>query len=447
MKVLLIQPKFKTHLITPPLGLGYLASSLLTDGHNVKLLDCVAKNIDVIREIQSFRPDFIGITILSASYTASIRLIKEIKQFSNAKIVIGGQHPTALPEQSLKDTNADYCIIGEGEETFKELCSNSNVYSISGLAINSNNIISFTKERNLIKDINSIPFPAWNLIKPEMYPPSPHGAFYKYFPIAPIITTRGCPYDCLFCASKNMWKGKLRIRNASNVVDEIELLNKGYGIKEFHFEDDNLTFSKSHAMDICEEIVERKLKIVWACPNGVRIDKLDHELIHAMKRAGCYQLSFGIESGNQQILDSINKHLKLEIVPDIIDQVKSEGIITNGFFIIGLPDDTIETVEDTINFALKVPFDRVQFSRFMPLPGTQPFNEWYKPNFDWDMINLVGETTYNSKYLTSKEIAELQQKAFRKFYFRPSVMLKTFSSIKLNQVIWLVKRTGDYKLW
>jgi len=448
MKIILIQPKFNTHLITPPLGLGYIAGSLIKDGHNVKLLDCIKEDIDVLKEIRETSPDFIGITILSISYGVAIKLIKDIRKNSDTKIVIGGAHVSALPEQSLKDTEADFAVIGEGEETFRELCSNNDYKNINGLAFRKDEEIIINKPRDLIKDIDSIPFPAWEIINPDTYPPTPHGAFYKHFPIAPITTTRGCPFNCIFCASKCTWKQKLRVRSAKNVVDEIEYLNKKFGIQEFHFEDDNFTFSRSHVVDVCNEILERKLNIVWACPNGVRIDKLDYEIVSLMKKSGCYQLSFGIESGSQEIINSINKHMDLKIVPNVVKMVKSLGIKTCGFFIVGLPEDTKETIEETINFSISVPFDVAQFSRFIPLPGTKPFDDWYKDNFDWNMINHVGDkSTYRTKNLTTKEIISLQKKAFWRFYLRPKTILKVIISMKPIQYYWFVKRIADYKLW
>jgi len=447
MKILLIQPKLHTHVVTPPLGLGYLASTLINEGHEVKLLDCIAFNIDIFKTIKEFIPDFIGLTVLTISYNVVINLIKDIKASGcTAKIVIGGPHVSALPTQCLKDTHADFCIIGEGEITFKELCSNNNYKEINGLAYFNEGVITVNPQRELIKNINTIPFPAWNIIKPNEYPPTPHGAFYKRFPVAPIITTRGCPYNCTFCASKCIWKQKLRVRSAINVVDEIEYLNSEFGIKEFHFEDDNFTFSKVHVVNVCNEIIKRKLDITWTCPNGVRIDKLDKEIIHTMKQAGCYQLSFGIESGNQKILDSINKHLNLKIVPDIIENIKQEGMTVCGFFIIGLPEDTEKTIEDTINFALSTKFDRVQFNRFIPLPGTEPFDSWYneQSDFDWDMT--CWQSTYKTVNLSNDEISKLQQKAFRKFYLRPKIIFKIIREIKLIQYYWILKRMKDYKM-
>jgi len=272
---------------------------------------------------------------------------------------------------------------------------------------------------------------------------APHGAFVKKFPVAPIITTRGCPFNCSFCASKCMWMQKLRFRNPIRVVDEIELLNKQYGVKEFHFEDDNFTANKNHAMKVCQEIIRRNLDIVWACPNGVRIDTLDEQLLRIMKKSGCYLLAFGIETGSQEIADNMNKHLDLSKVPEKLKMVRDAGIETWGFFIIGLPGDNVKTISKTIDFAVSNAFRRAQFCIFTPLPGSEIFSKMENKDYDWDKFNF-----FNTAYCTSlqeKEIQELHKKAFRKFYLRPSIIFGLIRNLKLRQVKWLLKRAADYK--
>lgn len=457
-KIILIHPKYDTHIVTPHLGLGYLASTLLKEGHEVSIIDCVAEGIPhehVINTIKKEEPDIIGITIMSMFYKNAGELIRMIRNTTDAKIVIGGPHVSALPEYSLRGTGADFAIVGEGEDTFKELVAKieqgSAVHSdIAGICFWSGNTVIVTSPRHLIEDLDTIPFPAWHLIHPEKYPPSPHGAFYKRFPTAPIITTRGCPFDCSFCSSKSTWKRKLRVRSAKNVVDEIEMLVRDFGIKEFHFEDDNFTFSKQHAMDVCNEIIKRNLDIVWACPNGVRIDKLDKELIEKMKMSGCYLLAFGIESGSQTILDKANKKLDIRLVPKVVDMAKTAGIETWGFFLIGLPGDNRETVNATINFATSLPLDRAQFSNFVPLPCTAIFDEWLNKNngrLNWDKMYYTGDAVYETDGLTSKELTALQKKAFRVFYLRPRIFFNILLNAKPRQYYWLLKRIMNYKLY
>jgi len=455
-KIILIHPKYETHIITPSLGLGYLAATLINEGHKVNIIDCVARNIsheNVIKTIKKEAPDIVGITIMSMFYKNALELIQMIQNNVNVKIIIGGPHVSALPEHSLIESKADFAIVGEGEETLKELVAKMNQeheYSkILGICFWSDNKVVTTPPRPLIANLDTIAKPAWHLISPDTYPPSPHGGFYERHPTAPIITTRGCPFNCTFCASKCTWKRKLRTRSAINVVDEIEFLINNFGIKEFHFEDDNFTFSKEHAMKVCNEIIKRKLDIVWACPNGVRIDKLDKELITRMKQSGCYLLAFGIESGSQTILDKANKKLDLKIVSTIINMTNDIGIKTWGFFLIGLPGDTNETIEATIKFSLSLPLDRAQFSNFIPLPGTDIYNEWSvnkNNNINWNNMYFTGNAVFETEELTSNELTSLQKKAFRSFYLRPTILIKTILNMKPRQYRWFLKRILSYKL-
>ena len=290
--------------------------------------------------------------------------------------------------------------------------------------------------------------PAWDLMPPKEYPPAPHGAVVKRFPVAPIVTTRGCPFNCAFCASKCIWHRKLRFRSAKNLVDEIELLVNEYGVRELHFEDDNFTANREHALSICNEITKRKLDITWACPNGVRIDELDQELLIRMRESGCYLLAFGLESGSQMILDGVNKKLDINMVQEVIRMVKDVGITTWGFFIIGLPGETKQTARETIEFAKRMPLDRAQFCMFTPLPGSDAYDEWVKrekiEDFEWEKFNFYS-VVYESDSLQKKDLAELQRKAFREFYFRPKILFNLVKNIKPQQIRWLLRRMLAYK--
>lgn len=450
MKIILVLPKFETHIVTPPLGLGYLAASLRKNGHNVILLDCVLKDIRLqkFKEIlKKEKPDFVGVNAMTSYYNSAKKYALEAKK-SGCLVCLGGPHVSALPKESLQDSGADFVLIGESDITLPSLISaieNKTSFSrIDGLAFKKGKKIIVNKKLELIKNIDDLPIPAWDLMDPRVYPIAPHGAFVKKFPVAPIITTRGCPFNCSFCASKCIWMQRLRFRNPIKVVDEIELLNKKYGVKEFHFEDDNFTANKNHAMAVCNEIIRRNLKIVWACPNGVRIDMLDEELLKIMKKSGCYLLAFGIETGSQKIADKVNKHLDLSKVPEKLRMVRNVGIETWGFFIVGLPGDTVETINQTIDFAVNNPFKRAQFCIFTPLPGSEIFSKMeHNKEYDWDNFNFFN--TVYSEGISGKQIQELHKKAFRKFYLRPAIIFALVKNLKLKQIKWLFKRAIAYK--
>lgn len=454
MKILLISPSFNVHTIAPPLGLGYIASILLENGYKVKILDPSKKKLsidDLIDIILALKPDLVGLSILTSRYNLSKELIAKIKEkLPQTKIVIGGVHVSALPEASVKDLKADYGVIGEGEYTLLELLDclreKNTVKNILGLAYQHNGTIKINPKRPHIADLNSIPFPAWELMKPKDYPPMPHQFFFKKYPTAPIMTTRGCPHTCKFCAAESIWGRKYRMRTAKNIVDEIELLITKYGVKEIHIEDDNFTLIKKHAMDVCNEIIKRKLNIVWKCPNGVRADTLDNELLEKMKESGCYQLAFGIESGNQEILNNLNKKLDLKKIPKLVKAVKAAGIEIHGFFILGLPGETYETAMETIRYSKSIGLDVANYATLAYLPGSAIFNDWIKQrkndSIDWSNINYY--TPQPTASLTSNQLKKIQRKALLGFYLSPKVLYNHIKKLKLKQIPYLPRAIFDY---
>ncbi|MCK4792258.1 MAG: cobalamin-dependent protein [Desulfobacteraceae bacterium] len=452
--ILLIHPygsPEKSFSIVPSLGLGYIASALIAKGHHVDIVDCLHKGIKppiLLKIIKDSKPDLIGITIFSLFFYEAKETIDAIKKELDIPIVVGGPHVSALPELTMRESKADFAVIGEGEVTIAELVDvlfsgNKDFSKVKGIGYKKNGEIKINGRRDLVKDLDAIPFPAWGEIRPEGYPPFPHGTFYKRFPFAPIMTTRGCPYECSFCASSVTWEKSLRKRSPKKIVDEMEFLVKNHGIREFHFEDDNLTVSKEHVMGVCHEILDRKLDIVWSCPNGVRLDCLDRERIDLMKASGCYMLAIGFESGDQGILDRAQKKLDLTRVFETVKMIKNAGIDIMGFFIIGLPLETKETARKTIEFAKKMPIDYAKFHNFVPLPGTPLFREWFNNQngqIEWGKSKLFGDAVFDTSSLSSKELTKLQKRAHLEFYSRPSIFIRTLLKIKPRQLKWIASR-------
>jgi len=454
MRVLLLQPKYKDTWASSPLGLGYIASVLEADGHDVNFLDLTLTPLSdekFKKYVNQINPGLIGISLMCRALPETRRMVAKIREVSNAPICLGGPQPTTLSEFTLEYTKADFAAIGEGEITLKELVhylaeGKDNLSGISGLAFFQDNKVIINKPREHIKNLDQIPFPAWHLMPPSEYKIAPVLSHVKRYPIAPIVTTRGCPYRCNFCGGPTIWGRTFRMRSSKNVVDEIELLMKEYGVKEFFISDDNFTLIKEHTTEICKEILRRKLDIPWACPGGVRIDRLDHELLQIMKKAGCHLLGFGIESGDQEILVRAKKNLDLKSVSKVIKEAKEAGITTYGFFIMGLLGETPQTLRRTIDFAKSLPLDRAWFNILVPYPGTEIFNEFTRgrtlDEVDWENIDAAtGMITSGIEYpeLTAEDLVHWQRKAVREFYLRPKIIIDVLKNIRYSSLKTMVQ--------
>ncbi|MBF0289800.1 MAG: radical SAM protein [SAR324 cluster bacterium] len=439
MKILLISPKYNAHIIAPHLGLGYLSSSLKKDGHQVLVMDG-------LREEIQYDPkdwDLVGITAMSTYFPEAVAEAKRAKSYG-LKTIIGGPHTIAIPRQSLIDAAADYACVGEGEITLRQLASELPLSEVEGLLYWENGEIKQSSPKQFHKQIDDFGQPDWNSIDPRSYPFAPHGMIARAFPLAPIITSRGCPYRCTYCSAPITAGKGMRYRDPVQVVDEIEMLIKNYGVREIQIEDDNFTIKRSHTVAICEEILKRNIKVFWSLPNGVRIDRLDRELIRLMKRSGCYLMALGIESANQRILDMVKKRLNQKIVKDMVQEVVDAGIEAWGFFMVGFPGETREEILNTINFGLTLPLTRAQFTKTTPLPGTEMYDIWVQDyaggeQIDWATFNYY-QFSADWSQVTPSELANLQKWGHFRFYSRPSRFFNIIRHLRLDQYRTAFKR-------
>lgn len=450
MKIVLVRPNFESHIITPPLGIGYLSAYLKKNGVDSVIIDGLRDKLsqeEIFDKILSEKPDAVGITCLTAFYNKVVDLAKLVKK-SNIKCIIGGVHPTFMPRETLSDSGADFVVCGEGELALLKLAKNNfvnenirGVYSIDSLK---DSIEINRAER--IENLDDLPFPDWEQINPNSYPKAPHGAVVKNFPIGIIMTSRGCPYECAFCASPKFYGRSIRFRTPGNVVDEIKYLVDKFGIREVHFEDDNLTLRREHIVEICDLIIKNGIKISWACPNGIRADKVDDKLLDLMIMAGCYYFSYGIESANPQILQNIKKRETIESIERAIEMAAKKGISCQGFFIFGLPGETRETIKESIEFAKRSKLSRAQFLILDVLPGSELWDT-LKGKFvpRWDK-NSVREPEWIPDNLSREELLEAQSAALRQFYFRPKIFLAMLKFVNLKQIGYLFQRFKDYRI-
>jgi anaerobic magnesium-protoporphyrin IX monomethyl ester cyclase len=446
MKVLLINPSQKKvygkpmPLADPPLGILHIGAVLEMMGHECALIDIDADNCYGDRfcaEVKRFGPDIIGITATTAVINSAFEtagLCKGI--FPNVPVIAGGIHPTIRPAETLENNSVDFVVIGEGEATIAALADaieggGNNFSLIDGIGFKKDGETVITKRRGLIEDIDSIPFPARHLLRnPQMYV-APDSVLP---PTTAIMTSRGCFGKCTYCQSKYIFGTNTRFRSVKNVIGEIEECIKKYGIREFHICDDNFAQNKKRTLEICNAIKNLKTKLAFSSFNGVRADSVDEEILGELKSIGFVNIGFGVESGNQRILERIKKGVKLDTIRSAFKMSKKAGLQVWGFFIIGLPGETKDTVRDTINFAKELDPDFAKFLILKPYPGSEVFDELTRDDliFDhnYDYYGVYTRPVHRLPELTEHEMLFLQRKANREFYFRPRKIIQHFKRIK-----------------
>lgn len=455
MKVLLVQPNNRSYVIMPSLGLGYLAAVLRNEGHDVVILNCLLEQIspeEFRKRILHMAPDVIGFQVFSYD----LNIIKDYLRAARTALpqttlIAGGPHPSGDPEGTLTYLeDLDYAFIGEAEIGFPLLLrrlagDNLAPAEIPGLIYRADDRISVTPP-SVINDLNSLPLPAWDLLKPEQYPEAPHGAFTRSFPTAPIITSRGCTGRCTFCAGTSINSKRLRTRSLDSVMEELAILHQR-GIREFHIEDENFTLNKKRTLLFCEMLKQQGLNMSWGLPSGVRIDTLDSEMLDAMEEAGCYSMAMGIEFGTDRILALTCKGIDKAMVRAQLDLFRGRKIKTTGFFLFGIPGETLQEMRETMNFALRLPLDRAQFNNFMPLPGSVL---WYQlksrgelATANWDRY-FVHDVAYSDKGIAPVRIKRLQRLSYLRFYLRPRIIWELLSEIRSwRHLTYLAKRFMD----
>jgi len=453
-KVLLINPPYTRYgqpveiQADEPLGLMCLAAYLREQGKEVEIFDAFLGKENVLDEppfywsglareeirkkLAEVKPSLVGITSMFTMHSKGAHdIAKMVKEMSpKALVVLGGSHPSALPEWVLQDENVDMVVIGEGEITLLEILEKyekgDDIFSISGTAVRRNGKVVINPERPFIENLNSLPLPARDLLDMNAYLYEPYRTqFAMKPPRLNIMTTRGCTGRCVFCSIHTIWRHRCRMFSAQRTVDEIEILVKKYGAREIAFLDDDLVCSKNRMKEICREIIRRNLNIKWCTPNGVAIWKLDEELLDLMKASGLYKITFGIDTASKQTQKFIHKtHLDLDKAKKVVEYCNRIGMWTHASFIIGFPYETKEDIEDTINYAVESELDFAAFFIATPFPGT-PLYEIYKeeglfPDFGngramkWEGSQQVVMT--DTHHFKKEELQDYLRRAHQRFY-------------------------------
>lgn len=404
----------------PPLGIAYVAAVLKANGFNVAIFDMHIKTIkpeDVIKEYRKSKPKIVAITATTPTFPNALRIAKLLKAWdSNVITVIGGPHATSLPEECLQSDAVDYVVIGEGEFSTLELVKSvlqktKNSTEVKGIAFKDNRGgIKITQTQEKIEDLDVLPYPARELLDMELY-----------YQKGSIISSRGCPYNCNYCACSVIAGHTYRTHSIDYVLDEIEYLIKEYKFQYFDFHDDTFNLMQDRVFEFCNKIEKRKIKIEWGC--FCRVNNFNLEMAKAMKNAGCEVIQFGVEAGNQTILDSIRKKITLEQIENTIKAANEAGIqqIACGF-IIGHADDTEETTSQTIDFGVKLAklgATRLTISVLTPYPGTDVYlnrntNGIKLINKDWEQY-IFSRVVIETENLTKERLREIYTKGVYDF--------------------------------
>ncbi len=421
-------------VLRAPDWLAYATAVLEQEGIDVKLYDFPA--MDWGREelkdlVQKARPDYVVLDSTTPSIFSDIECAAACKADGNTKVIMVGPHASALPEETLLAAKGmvDAICIGEYDFTVRDvILAGDDLSSVKGICYMDNGVPRTTEPRPLIQDLDTLPFPAWH-----------HLDLMKYFdggklhPYIDIFSGRGCPHTCMFCLWPQVMHGrKIRLRSPKNVVDEIEhdiaLCPQVTKTGEFFFEDDTFTVIKKNAMAICEEILRRNLKITFSV--NARTDTADEELFRSLKKAGCRELLVGFESGDQGMLDRMQKKETVEDAQRFMKLANKTGLDVHGCFVFGLPGETKETIEKTLDFALNLGLHTVQFAGAVPFPGTDYFGTCRREGLlkteQWDLWLDGGEQAAVVDYpgLSKETVTEAVDRGLKSFYFRPSYMIK-----------------------
>jgi anaerobic magnesium-protoporphyrin IX monomethyl ester cyclase len=459
----------------PPMGLGYLASVVRNKGIEVRILDCLVEGWDheepvddaLIRvglsdkdikdRITGWDPDLIGINCqFSRQYKIYHRMLSLVKETKPSCVTVaGGAHATVCPDELLQDPSCDYVLTGEAEESFSRLIDalngKSSFEAIDGLGRRLNGQIVVGKKCGWIADLDSIPFPAYDLMGIKKYfgLPASHGLRHKER-FSPVITSRGCPAKCTFCSALKVWGNKYRLRSVENVLREMRLLKKEYGIEEIMFEDDNVTANPGRAKELFSAMISENFNFSWDTPNGAGVWSIDKEMLELIKASGCVKLNFPVESGSQRVLDEvIKKPLNLGKVKELIGHCRKIGLDYGMFLVIGMPGETLREMWESFKFAASCRCFTPHVSVATPYPGTELFDECVSKGYfarpftlddlfirsfliktpEWDGESLKRMLSRGILYLKYRALLDNPSKIFRVFFkylTHPGELLRYF---------------------
>ncbi len=447
-----LSPGVSRHPTGVPIGLAYLAAVTEKRGYEVRVIDCLPLDMDydeMKREVVAFEPDIVGITSMTVTFPSALQAAQVLrKSCPAALIVLGGPHATFMDVKTLRErADVDVVVRREGEETLLELVNcvaeEKKFDKVAGITFRNNGKIVQTPDRPFIQNLDELPYPAYHLLPIEKYRPG-KSIFGKK--ILPIITSRGCPFQCSFCVTSRMVGKKFRVRSPRSVVDELEWLKNEHGAEAFCFYDDALTLDRKRILEICEKIKKRKIGIPWDCQS--RADNVSREIFSEMVDAGCQLVNFGVESGSPQLLKVMGKGTTVEQNEKAIRWAKEAGLLVATSMVIGYPGETIETLKETLDFLYRVKPDVVYLCNATPYPGTALYDLvkdlGWKMSEDWSKYDTV-DFAFENPSLPKEHVEKIRKEFYNRLY-SPLYILRHFYKNNLYSGV-LARTAVSHHLW
>lgn len=429
----------------PSLGLAYLAAVAERKGHEVRILDCtIGGDWETIAAVgRDFQPGAVGVTAKTPSFANAVKTAEILRAIvPNALFAVGGSHPTAMPEHAMAAKAFDYLVIGEGEETFVELLDYADNRSgtpetIPGLAFLKDGKPFFSPPRAPIDNLDSLPFPARHLL-PPLTAYSPTAASYRQLPLVHIMTSRGCPSRCNFC-DRAIFGDRYRARSADNVLAEVDEMIHRYGAREIRFFDDTFTINSKRLSVLCEGLKKIRPRLPWTCLT--KAESVNLEMLKMMRDAGCWQVLYGLESGDDRVLETLGKKNTVAMNRQAVAWARKAGLRVRADFLVGSPAETRESLQRTLDFAKELDIDFAHFNKFVPFPGTTFYRMLVEQGYRFDFSESSSTLDHDAMIFVPPAIPEAEYKAFldrayKDFYLRPGYLIKRTLSMRTWTEFW-----------
>ena len=419
-----------------PLSLCSIAAYLRDRDFRVALIDLdFTRQVDrdLERALSVHRPRFVGLSAYTPNIAVAGRIAETIKSRNpDISTIIGGFHASALPEETMREMPAfDYLAVGEGEQTLAELLSGDPVENIAGLYSRNGSELHYPGPRPLIADLDTLPFPDRSLIPVTQYVPDPGN--YFQLPSTGVLFSRGCPFRCTFC-SKSVFGNRIRYRSTDNFLEEIKECIGRWGIRDFRLEDEAPTIKTDNVRNLSEAIIRQGIAITWSCFS--RVDTVDAETLRLMMAAGCYHVTYGIESSLPETLERINKRIDIDQAEETVRMTKEIGIECKANFILGFPWEDADDMRKVVRYAKNLSPDLVTINLFKPLPGSALYNELKEQgklrHTSWEDYFTTSEGLLFEAAYTEQEALSILRNAVFSFYFRPAYILQRFERVLMH---------------